>query len=488
MLLFIHFYINSRVPIRIWDEAVYANNAIEMNESGELFILQSNQGVQLYNTKPPLAIWLQSISIELFGINEMAIRLPTLLALIGIVLAIIFFIRKVNKGTWLGVLVVSVLLTSRGFMGNHVGSTGDLDAILAFWSTLFALLLFDLLIDSSRVKLKGRLRLLGFFFIGGFMTKSTAMFLILPSLFVCLLVSKKLKYLIWNKQTVLVFSACISCVCAYYFYMERLVPDYIEKVWFSEVERFYKDIMSWHVQPWNFYFKNLLHRFWPWIVAWVPLAIIAIKSKEKSLSWLSLYSTIHVTGYLLFISIPSIKLEWYDAPIYPFLAIAAGIGLFEIAKFIKFKFGQKGEIIYLSLFLLLVGLMYLYIISPKNSEPLIDLEKEGSFINKSFQNKNFKKCIVVMEVEHPEHYEQLYFYIKKYKKEVNAEISITPTIKTLVPNDTVFVCQKLKIDSIMANFNFETISQQNGCLQIRILGPSINNLSPTTLVNSYVKP
>src|SRR5688572_17362545 len=83
-LIGLHAYSYRDVPIRIWDEAIYANNALEMTETENLLVLHNNGEPSLYNTKPPLNIWLQALSIRVFGINEFAIRLPSYLALLGI--------------------------------------------------------------------------------------------------------------------------------------------------------------------------------------------------------------------------------------------------------------------------------------------------------------------------------------------------------------------------------------------------------------------
>ncbi|MEZ5057307.1 MAG: hypothetical protein R2879_09760 [Saprospiraceae bacterium] len=57
----------SNPPIRIWDEAIYANNSLEMSQGDDWFILKNNGEPNLYNTKPPLMIWSQAICIKLFG-------------------------------------------------------------------------------------------------------------------------------------------------------------------------------------------------------------------------------------------------------------------------------------------------------------------------------------------------------------------------------------------------------------------------------------
>src|ERR1700722_19532584 len=81
-------------PIALWDESRLAVNALEMSQRG--FGLVTTYGFQpdLWNTKPPLLIWLEAGSMHLFGASEWALRLPSLLAgLATLVLVLRFSLR-----------------------------------------------------------------------------------------------------------------------------------------------------------------------------------------------------------------------------------------------------------------------------------------------------------------------------------------------------------------------------------------------------------
>jgi len=66
--------------IRIWDESRLAINAYEMYHSGNYLIPTYKGEPDMWSTKPPLMIWVQVLSMKLFGVNEMGIRLPSALA------------------------------------------------------------------------------------------------------------------------------------------------------------------------------------------------------------------------------------------------------------------------------------------------------------------------------------------------------------------------------------------------------------------------
>src|SRR4030066_2459796 len=78
-LLFIPFL--GGVHLFDWDEINFAESAREMIESGDYLTVQIN--FTQFWEKPPLFIWMQVVSMKLFGINEFAARFPN--AICGII-------------------------------------------------------------------------------------------------------------------------------------------------------------------------------------------------------------------------------------------------------------------------------------------------------------------------------------------------------------------------------------------------------------------
>ena len=60
-----------------WDEINFAESAREMIISGNYLNVQIN--FQPFWEKPPLFIWIQVLSMKIFGINEFAARFPNAL-------------------------------------------------------------------------------------------------------------------------------------------------------------------------------------------------------------------------------------------------------------------------------------------------------------------------------------------------------------------------------------------------------------------------
>jgi hypothetical protein len=70
----------NQVRLFDWDEVNFAECAREMVVSGDFMSVQI--GFQPFWEKPPFFIWLQALSMEIFGINEFAARFPNALAAI----------------------------------------------------------------------------------------------------------------------------------------------------------------------------------------------------------------------------------------------------------------------------------------------------------------------------------------------------------------------------------------------------------------------
>ncbi len=84
-LLFIPFL--GQVHLFDWDEINFAECAREMIETGDYFSVKINY--QAFWEKPPVFIWMQALSMNIFGVNEFAARLPN--AICGIFSLIILY-------------------------------------------------------------------------------------------------------------------------------------------------------------------------------------------------------------------------------------------------------------------------------------------------------------------------------------------------------------------------------------------------------------
>lgn len=190
LVLFFLFFRLGTPPIYEYDEARGGINAIEMLENGHWRGLWFANAPDTVRNKPPLFIWVVAGSFHLFGYNTFGLRFPSALATLGSLIFIFLICRRFydEKFAWLTILV---LLSVKGFAGNHTGRTGDFDALLIFFlmsSTYFFLKYFS-------EKKEKDLSLFSLLLAGAFMTKGPAMAVLLPGQLIYLWVTKKWKIL-----------------------------------------------------------------------------------------------------------------------------------------------------------------------------------------------------------------------------------------------------------------------------------------------------
>src|SRR5690606_35013342 len=67
-------------PVKWWDEARNATNAYEMYRTGNWIVATYDYTPDMWNTKPPLLIWIQVFFFKMLGPTVLAIRLPSAFA------------------------------------------------------------------------------------------------------------------------------------------------------------------------------------------------------------------------------------------------------------------------------------------------------------------------------------------------------------------------------------------------------------------------
>ncbi len=247
------------------------------------------------------------------------------------------------------------------------------------------------------------------------MTKSVAAFLMLPSLCVVLLLNGKFSQLLRRRSFYAGLMIMLSGITAYYAIREHFDPGYIKVVWQSEILRYTGHVMTWHEQPFLFYWQNIISRFNPYYSLLTLAVLIAYLFLPFKQYKLIVRNCLMASGvYLLVISIPGVKLEWYDAPLYPFMAIIIGISFCILIE-------QKTKISTL-LFICAFSLPFYKVVSNNVSAP--KGPAIGSFLRqiRSGAHKNDKIYIVNSNPDF-----SLFFYAKKDRLNGNDNTVVFPT-------------------------------------------------------------
>src|SRR5580765_794550 len=77
-----------------WDESLYGISAWEMFQNRQWIGTTFKKALDYYNTKPPLNIWLISLSFRTFGANLISLRLPSIVAAWLTILVLQLWVRR----------------------------------------------------------------------------------------------------------------------------------------------------------------------------------------------------------------------------------------------------------------------------------------------------------------------------------------------------------------------------------------------------------
>ena len=315
------------LPLRMWDESRNAINAIEMFESHNWLIRTWKEKPEVYELKPPLLTWLQVASLSLFGLNELAIRLPAVVFSIATLVLVFKVCFDATKSRGISLLGVGITSTSAGFYGEHVGRFGDHDALLVFFGLLFVYQIHLFITALSNKHLYWAATS----FVLAVMTKSVAVFLLFPGLFLFLTIYKNWAQLLSNKHFYRSVLLGVTPIFIYYGLRGLYQPGYLSLVWEGELfPRFFntsKDC-AFDEHTYNYYIKQLIQtqmRHWVWMFGVVLAA--PFLSKRVSGQWC--FWAVQPLIFILILSMGT-KNFWYVAPAIPMLAIAFSLSLYHI--------------------------------------------------------------------------------------------------------------------------------------------------------------
>jgi len=322
------------LPIRVWDEGKNAVSAYEMLQNKHYLVRFYEGEPDETGFKPPLLTWHQVFFMKLIGINELSVRLPSALyALLTALLLYYFATRELNLPV-VGIIAVLVLLTSYGYLDRHVARTGDHDSMVVFFLTVQAIYFYKYLKYKDR---RNRyLAIITLALVFGTLTKSIVGLSFIPGFILYAAIHRRLKYILLHRQlywSMLCYVLIISC---YYVYRELNSPGYISAVWNHELLPRYTNSEGGYIHLHDYFFY--LRNFWDKrLVPWIYLLPFIIGSlffiKDKDLKAAFKYLLLLGVTYLVIFSLGT-KQIWYDAPLYPILAIITAMGIYQWFRYV----------------------------------------------------------------------------------------------------------------------------------------------------------
>ena len=452
--LFLHL---DYLPFRLWDESRLASNAYEMHKNGNFIVTHYDGVPEMWNTKPPLMIWLQVFFIKLIGFNELSIRLPAAIAGLLTCVVLVLFSYKHFKSLLPGAFAGLVLVTTHGYIDAHAIRTGDYDGLLALFTTLFVLSIF-------KYTETGNKKWAVAFFTGitlAVLTKSVQSLLFLPAIVIYFLFRKKWQ-LIYARHFIagIVFSCLI--VGAYYFTREVMNEGYLLAIWNNELGgRYFNALEENNAGP-MYYVSRMGGYLFPYWIWFLPVAFLAgILSKSDKIKNLSLFLFLATATYFLFITFSRTKLYWYTVPLFPLLALQVAVFLFQCWQYLTTN-SVIGKYPSVALLLIVVAFIYPYTItakevySPKeyswdNMYPISELLQDA------FHGKTSLHNHVIVYSDYDQH----------FKVYTNALADKGQTVfykqpQNLVKGDTVIVSEDSMAKQVETMYDEQLLKQQQG--------------------------
>lgn len=197
-----------------WDEINFAESAREMLVTGDYLNVQINY--EVFWEKPPLFIWMQALCMKIFGVGEMAARLPNAIAGI-LTLLVLFNIGRKSGGDKFGLLWVILYVSS--ILPFFYFKSGIIDP----WFNLFIFLgIYFFSIYDKQMKNAA----LSALFIGlAILTKGPVAFLIFALTFFVYLVYKRFRF-DFRWKDVFVYAAVLCVVGGAWFILQIATGNY----------------------------------------------------------------------------------------------------------------------------------------------------------------------------------------------------------------------------------------------------------------------
>lgn len=313
---------NMERPLANPDEGRYTEISREMAESGDWVTPRLN-GLK-YFEKPPLQYWASAVSLRIFGENEFAARMYTMLCGLLCILAVGYTLRRLvsPQAGWLG---MGVLVASPYFLA--MGGIVTLDMGLTAWTTL-AVCAF--LVAHGAAKDDGERRrwmLLSWAAMALAILSKGLIGILFPSatiFFYCLLQRdwSLLKRLEWLRGGLLFF----AIVLPWHIAVSSANPEFARFYFIHEhFERFLTKTHR-REEPWWYFWPILFGGFLPWAVMLVPSWIETWRKPapadpaRPAFHW-QRFAIIWSLFITAFFSISGSKLPAYILPVFPILSL-----------------------------------------------------------------------------------------------------------------------------------------------------------------------
>jgi 4-amino-4-deoxy-L-arabinose transferase-like glycosyltransferase len=465
------FYRLGSAPVVLWDESRLGMNALEMLNNKNWLVTYAFGTPDLWNTKPPLLIWIQASLFWLFGANEITLRIPSALAGLATTALVAWFGTYKLKSPLVGLFSALILLTTNGYIDNHVTRSGDYDSLLVFFTTWYVLSFYLYLEEGHR-------RYLWYTGIGitlALLTKSAAGAIFLPALLLYTILRKQLLPLLRRKEVYVMVAGIVGTVALFFIARESAGAGYLHAMYENDLGgRMLNDLSGNNqVFPWDAYLQMLIHdELIPWI-CFFPIGFVLLlhSTAPRIYRHIALLIALVVPFFLFVISSAKTKYFWYEAPIYPFCALLAGVGLAFIfqATITALGAGQQPWLL-----LLLMLCIFAYPLSVVWSEDFQPVQEPDFLFGRhiKYQAKEVGQIENYTLLSGLDYNSSMEFYRLAAMRKYHHKIRPLPSwrLREIKVNETVVVCNpvmRARLDSI---YTTTPILSGDQCVTLLIVG------------------
>jgi 4-amino-4-deoxy-L-arabinose transferase-like glycosyltransferase len=316
------FYKLGELPLQLWDESRLANSALEMARDGLSLVTTYEGRSDHWGTKPPLVIWMMALSVQFFGPDEWALRLPSVLAALATMGIVFAFCTRQMGSPFIGFVAIMVMLGARGYMGHHGVRYADYESTLMLCTTGYVLAGY-MVVHGDAAQRHAWLAACFAGVLLAVMTKTVQGLIFLPALVVYAAWHGRLLAVLRDRRTWFYLFIVLSAWLSYYLARERVDPGYIAASIANDFQRF-SSLVDTHPERGPLFYWADVHRFY-WLVPSLVFALVfALRGGPGEAARAAAWVGGAAFFYMVIISIARTKLSWYSVPVIPLLAIVVG--------------------------------------------------------------------------------------------------------------------------------------------------------------------
>ena len=308
-----------------WDEINFAEAAREMLVTGDWWNVKI--GYEPFWEKPPFFIWMQAISMQLFGINSFAARLPNVL--VGFITLIVLY-SAVYKRYSKRAALYAVLLYLGSFTPHFYFKSGIIDPTFNLFIFLSVLQILAY-IETKRSK---HFFLTGLWLGAAIITKGPAALLIVGLVGLVYQVYYRHNFYTIKSLLVLLLGLVVFPLIYFGIQVNQSGWWFIQEFIVYQIDLFRYPIAS-HGQPFYYHFVVLLIGCFPLIIVALPHLFNSIRT-SSDFTFTRLSKVLFWVVLVLF-SLVTTKIVHYSSMCYLPLAAIGGVSLAKGASFSKLQ-------------------------------------------------------------------------------------------------------------------------------------------------------